>query len=203
MAASVCGGSGQVEVTPVDARIVSHGLEHGLVGGAHAQERQAPRGRAVPGHLLIEAVDGQLRARAQEERYGVRGAIHSMDGPRDGAERAREDVQVVRQGGGLEGHGDVDVAVVEVVDAARREHAEPDLRERGHPLELLAHETVGVAVDPDHAIEGMGPVGPVARHVVGEAIGLRPDGQVGIERDQRNGRRAELRRIGGGARAPG
>ncbi len=54
-----------------------------------------------------------------------------------------------------------------------------------------AHEAHGVAVDAEEAGEGLGLAGPVDGVGVGELVGIRPDGEVGVVGDERSGGRAE------------
>ena len=91
----------------------------------------------------------------------------------------------------------MDICAFKFVNAARGRDRQARLRQRRHAVRIIAHEPERLAVHADQAHEGMLVLGPVLGVAFRQAVGVRPDAQVRIERHQRHRRRAERLRAAG------
>ena len=192
---------GGVDVAPVDAQVVALLLEDRLVLRADAQDGETALVLPRPDDFLGRLVDRQVGAVAEIDGDGVVAAVHGAHVPGQIRQRPGQHVEVVGQGRRGEREGDFDPRPLEVVDRARRPDLEADLRQRRRLLRLVAHEPVGLAVDANQARQCLLLARPVAGGVVGQTVGARPDAEVGVAGDERDGRRPERRRRLGAAHA--
>ena len=115
-------------------------------------------------------------------------------------DRPRQQIQIPGQGGGEERECDSDALVGEGVDRSRRVNRERRLRHRGGVGRRGPHDAERLAVYADERVQRMRPACPVHGRRIGQAVGRRPDREIGIHSHQRHGGRPKRGRSGRGLR---
>ena len=111
--------------------------------------------------------------------------------PRDIGQRPAQHIEIMRQRRRHKRKRDMNVAVVEIVDAACRKHLQPGLRQCRHIARLAAHQAKRLAVDSDQAHQRMLMVRPMPRDIIREPIGFRPNAEIRIAGHKRHGGRTK------------
>ena len=186
-------GDGQMEVAPVDAEVVSGAIERALFLRADVEDGEAVGLGAAPGDGLVGGVDGDAGIDIEADGDLVSDAVGRRDSPSQVGDRAREEGQILREGRGEKGEVEVESGGLEGVNGAGGVDLHGELLHRGEFAGIGAHEAVGLAVDADEADEGLLGSCPVAGVFGGEGVGHRPDAEVRVVGDERDGWWALLR----------
>ena len=163
----------------------------GWADRADAQALQAVVAAGVPGHRLVGRVHRDLARGVEVDGDVVRAPVGGAGLERHVGRRPRDQLQVVRQHRREEGERQLDAGTAEDVDRAERQHGHAPLGQRRDVGRQVPHDPEGAAVDSHQGAHRMRRAGPVRRRSIREAIGRRPDGEVGIVRDERDRRRPE------------
>ena len=179
-----------MKVTPVDAEVVAGAVEDVLVARADGQD--VGGGSLVAGEedLLAVVAGGDVGIGGEIDADGVGLAVERTSGPGDVGDGAAEQIGVVEEAGGKEAEVKLDGAVAEAIAGVGGGDLHGELVERRHGAGIEAHDAIGLAVDADEARELLGMAGPVTGGRVGELIGVRPDGEVGVVGDEGRAGRA-------------
>ena len=186
------GGANHVEITPIDAKIVAGLFKNGLLLRAQTKDLDVIEAVAGPGDWFIHRVDGNLRAGVEIDLDFMGPRVSGPSGPGEIGDGPGEDVEIVGEGGREEREGEMDVGSCELKGGVGGKDLERGLRESGQLFGIAAHNAIRFAIDAHQAAKGLHRTGPVASGLIGEVVGGRPDAEVRIVCDKRNGGRAEV-----------
>ena len=182
----------QVEIAPVDTEVVARAVEHLLITRADVEQGEAAVLRASPGDRLVVGIDSDATVYIEQEIDLVTAAVGGLDSPCEIGDGAREQIEVLGKGGREELDSQADPASLKDVGGAGGLHVERVLLHRRDSSRIGTHITVGDAIDSHEAGEGLLGARPVSRGIVGKMVRHRPDAEIRIVRDERNGGRAGL-----------
>ena len=184
--------SGEVEVAPFNTKIITRAVQGHLVGLTHPDGGHSGYGENLPfGGIVPLLVHDELLGGQDRGGDGVILAVRRLIGQGDVAHGAGHEGKIVGEEGGGEADGEVDLPVGEHVGGGQGGDVHRDLLHLGAVL-ADAHEELLLAVhraDPDEGVVG---ARPMLDGDVVEAVGHGPDGEVGVNVDERVGGSAEL-----------
>ena len=185
-------GSGEVEVAPLDAEIVSRAVQGGLVGLAHPDGGHIGYGKDLSfGGIVPLLVHDELLGGQDRGGDGVILAVHRLVGQGDIAHGAGHEGEIVGEKRGGEADGEVDLPVGEHVGGGQGGDVHRDLLHLGAAV-ADAHEELFLAVHRADTDEGVVGARPMLDGDVVEAVGHGPDREVGVNVDEGVGGSAEL-----------
>src|SRR5262249_404262 len=117
----------QVEVAPIDSKIIPAFRENGLFAGARAQDRLAIEDIAAPPNGLVGRVHHQIGAGIEIQGNLVGLSVRGRNAPLNVCCRAGEYVQVIGQGRREESERQLYASASEIVDRSSRQNVEASL----------------------------------------------------------------------------
>ena len=192
---------GGIEVSPVDPHVVAPPRQHRLVLRADAQHLGAGHLHARRHDPLVGGVDGEVPRGGEQQLHVMGPRVERAQRPAKPGDGARHPLDVVGERRRDEVERDGHPFAAELVAGGRRPHRHRHLLEGRHLPGITPREAHDLAIDARLERNRLRLPGPVARALVGEPVGERPDREVRIDRDERRGGRADLlgeRRVGGG-----
>ena len=131
--------SREIEITPIDAKIIPIFFEHGLLLRTDSQRRHTGQVKSPPFDALIGSIDGQRGRRVEIDFRGVRLRAGGIRGPNQVSHRARKHLEIPRQRGREKRKRQVNPCAFEFIDRAGREDLDALLRQGGQVPRVAAH----------------------------------------------------------------
>ena len=195
-------GYRQAEVAPVDAEIVTGAVEQVLVARSCGEHIQLRGLIAAHDNLLTAVIDGNDGIDVEQERDLMGSAVGRARSPREIRDGPREHIDIVHHRRGEERKFQRDAALAELIARVGGRDGSRCLLHCRKRIRTAAHKAEWLAINARNAGDGLRGPGPMCGFRIREAVGCRPDAEVGVVHDERRCRRPLLgeRRCGGKAR---
>ena len=144
---------------------------------------------------LAGRIDRYLCAGIEVDRNGVPSAVRGLGFPGNVGNRAGQLIEIIGQRRRQESQRELHPRIGEGTDRARGQHLHTRLSQGRHARGLGSHQPIGAPIDSDQAGESMPFPRPMHRVGLGQFVGRRPDAEIGINRRQGHGGRAQDRLV--------